>query len=592
LPDLDFLLTPVPAASEVLVSLELEASNRSGTGGELTLFLPTWTPGSYLVREFSRHLSQVQAEDAASGAPLACTKTSKNRFAVRCSASTSRVRIRYRVYAHDLTVRTADVTGEHAFWNHTCLLLWPIEGDGLTARITVELPDGWDFACALQTTEPAGRASTGTHRVGLLAENMERAYDAPFLAGRLLRQRWESRGVEHEVVLDGVATVPVPEKLLGDLQRVVESAAAVFQAPLPYKRYSFLCLFTADGHGGLEHSDSTVLLAARTSLHSERGYREFLALAAHELFHAWNVKRMRPVEFWRYDYENENYTRLLWLLEGWTAYYDDLLCFRAGLMSRVDYLGILAKSIQTLSGNPGRLRLSLADSSYDAWIRLYRPDENTRNSSQNYYVNGSIAAMCMDLQVRLHTRGRRSLDDVLRRLFATTYGAGRGFEEVDVWAAFAAETDEALAQQVRALVTGGFDPELVPLLLAVGVKLETREAERPYLGLQFDSGQTTVASVTVGSPASAAGLQAGDEILAIDSLRVDSSRWQEVFQAVARVDQPLQVLIARRGVVQTRTATPANGPGTVSLAIDDKANAEAAALREAWLPAPAAPAKT
>jgi predicted metalloprotease with PDZ domain len=223
LPDLDFLLTPVPAASEVLVSLELAASNRSGTGGELTLFLPTWTPGSYLVREFSRHLSQVQAEDAASGAPLACSKTSKNRFAVRCSASTSRVRIRYRVYAHELTVRTADVTGEHAFWNHACLLLWPIGGDGLTARITVELPDGWDSACALQTTEPAGRASTGTHRVGLLAENMERAYDAPFLAGRLLRQRWESRGVEHEVVLDGVATVPVPEKLLGDLQRVVEA---------------------------------------------------------------------------------------------------------------------------------------------------------------------------------------------------------------------------------------------------------------------------------------------------------------------------------------------------------------------------------
>ena len=593
MPDLEFLLTPSPAASEVLVSLEFQASSQPGaTGSDLLLFLPTWTPGSYLVREFSRHLSQVQAEDADSGALLACKKASKNRFAVSCLASTRRVRLRYRVYAHELTVRTADVTGEHAFWNHACVLLWPVGGDTLTARITVDLPEGWDFGCALRTTEPAGRAPTGVHRVALLADSMERAYDAPFLAGRLLRQRWQSRGIEHEVVLDGLATVPVPDKLLGDLQRVVETAAAVFQGQLPYARYSFLCLFTADGHGGLEHSDSTVLLAARTSLHSERGYREFLALAAHELFHAWNVKRMRPVEFWRYDYENENYTRLLWLLEGWTAYYDDLLCFRAGLMSRVDYLGILAKSIQTLSGNPGRLRLSLADSSYDAWIRLYRPDENTRNSSQNYYVNGSIAAMCMDLQVRLHTKGRRCLDDVLRRLFATTYGSGRGFEEVDVWAAFAAETDDALAQQVRALVTGGFDPELTPLLLAVGVKLETREAERPYLGLQFDSGQTTVASVTVGSPASAAGLQAGDEILAIDSLRVDSSRWQEVFQAVARVDQPLQVLIARRGVVQTRTATPANGPGTVSLAIDDKANAEAAALREAWLPAPTAPAKT
>lgn len=593
MPDLEFLLTPSPASSEVLVSLELAASSQPGaTDSDLLLFLPTWTPGSYLVREFSRHLSQVQAEDAASGTPLTCLKTSKNRFAVRCPASTARVRLRYRVYAHELTVRTADVTGEHAFWNHACVLLWPVGGDGLTARITVELPDGWDFACALQATEPAGRASAGTHRVGLLAVSMERAYDAPFLAGRLTRQRWQSRGIEHEVVIDGIATVPVPDKLLGDLQRVVESAGAVFQGPLPYARYSFLCLFTADGHGGLEHSDSTVLLAARTSLHSERGYREFLALAAHELFHAWNVKRMRPVEFWRYDYEKENYTRLLWLLEGWTAYYDDLLCFRAGLTSRADYLAVLAKSIQTLSGNPGRLRLSLADSSYDAWIRLYRPDENTRNSSQNYYVNGSIAAMCMDLHVRRHTQGKRSLDDVLRRLFAATYGAGRGLTEEDVWAAFASEADAAVAQQARQLVNGGFDPELTPLLHAFGVKLEARDTDRPYLGLQFDSGQTTVASVTAGSPASAAGLQAGDEILAIDSLRVDSSRWQDVFQAVARVDQPLQVLISRRGVVQTRNATPARGPGTVALAVDEKANEEAAALREGWLPAPAAPLKS
>lgn len=592
MPDLDFQLTPFPAASEVLVSLELPALSSSGaTGSDLILFLPTWTPGSYLIREFSRHLSQVQAEDADSGALLACTKASKNRFAVRCLASTRRVRLRYRVYAHELTVRTADVTGEHAFWNHACVLLWPVGGDTLTARITVELPDGWDFACALPATEPAGRASAGTHRVGLLAESMERAYDAPFLAGRLTRQRWQSRGIEHEVVLDGIATVPVPDKLLGDLQRVVEAAAAVFEGPLPYSRYSFLCLFTADGHGGLEHSDSTVLLAARTALHSERGYRDFLALAAHELFHAWNVKRMRPVEFWRYDYENENYTRLLWLLEGWTAYYDDLLCFRAGLTSRADYLGILAKSIQTLSGNPGRLRLSLADSSYDAWIRLYRPDENTRNSSQNYYVNGSIAAMCMDLLVRRHTQGRRCLDDVLRRLFATTYGTGRGFTEEDVWAAFAAAADDAMAEQVRQLVAGGFDPELAPLLHAFGVKLDTRETDRPYLGLQFDAGQTTVASVTAGSPANAAGLQAGDEILAIDSLRVDSSRWQDVFQAVARVDQPLQVLISRRGVVQNRTATPAKGPGTVALSVDEKANDEATALREAWLPAPTGPAK-
>lgn len=585
MPDLEFLLTPMPEASEVLVCLELDAPVASGpTGVDLLLFLPTWTPGSYLIREFSRHLSRVLAEDAGSGTSLACTKISKNRFLVRCHASTRRVRLNYRVFAHELTVRTADVTGEHAFWNHACLLLWPVGGHDLTARLTVELPNGWDAACALRRAEPVGEATQGRCRIGLFAENMERAYDAPFLAGQLHRLRWESLGVEHEVVLEGLASVPIPPNLQGDLQRVVEAAASVFQAPLPYPRYSFLCLFTADGHGGLEHGDSTVLLASRTALHSERGYREFLALAAHELFHAWNVKRMRPAEFWRYDYESENYTRLLWLLEGWTAYYDDLLCFRAGLMSRADYLGVLAKSIQTLPGNPGRLRLSLADSSFDAWIRLYRPDENTRNSSQNYYVNGSVAALCMDLLVRRTTKGERGLDEVLRSLFTATYGAGRGFTEQDVWDALAAVAGESVVEPVRRLVTEAFEPELPALLASLGVKMDWREMDRPYLGLQFEPGQTTITSVTAGSPASAAGLQAGDEVLAIDALRVDSSRWQEVFQSLARINQPLQMLISRRGVVQTRAATPSNGPGTVTLVVDDKASVDAAALLQSWLP--------
>lgn len=584
-PDLEFLLAPSRHSSELILTCEFEvASIGNGDQREAVLFLPSWTPGSYLIREFSRHLTGVSAEDAASGARLPCAKTSKNRFAIGFSAATGRIRVHYRVYAHELTVRTADVTEEHAFWNHACVLLWPVGGESLSARITVELPEEWDLACALPTTIASGSAAPGTRRIGLRAEDMAHAYDAPCLLGRLQRHRWSYQGVEHEVVFEGLGPVPAPERMVTDLQQVVAAAAAVFRGPIPYTRYTFLCLFTADGHGGLEHCDSTVLLASRTALHGERTYREFLGLAAHELFHAWNVKRMRPVEFWRYDYEHENYTRLLWLLEGWTAYYDDLLCLRAGLMTRSDYLGVLAKSIQAVLNNPGRFRLSLADSSFDAWIRLYRPDENTRNSSQNYYGNGSIAALCMDLAVRSATKGERSLDDVLRHLFSNTYGQGRGLCEVDVWAAFTSIGGERTAELARRLVEEPFDPDLAGLLAPFAIKMERREADRPFLGLQFDSGQTTVASVTAHTPAHAAGLQPGDEILAIQRLRVDGSRWQDVFQAVARVDQPLEVLFARRGMVFTKSVVPAKGPGTVALVVDEQAAPEAVAMGDGWVP--------
>lgn len=584
-PDLEFLISTARQTSELILTCEFEvASIGCGDQQQVVLFLPSWTPGSYLIREFSRHLAEVGAEDAASGERLPCTKSSKNRFAIRFPASTRRLRVRYRVYAHELTVRTADLTEEHAFWNHACVLLWPVGGESLSARITIELPEEWDLACALPTTSSAGSAAPGTRRIGLRAEDMAHAYDSPCLLGHLQRHRWIHEGVEHEVVFEGLGPVPVPERMLTDLQQVVAAAAAVFGGKVPYRRYTFLCLFTADGHGGLEHCDSTVLLAARTALHGERTYREFLGLAAHELFHAWNVKRMRPIEFWRYDYEHENYTRLLWLLEGWTAYYDDLLCLRAGLMTRSDYLGVLAKSIQAVLNNPGRFRLSLAESSFDAWIRLYRPDENTRNSSQNYYGNGSIAALCMDLAVRSATKGERSLDDVLRHLFSTTYGQARGLTEGDVWAAFASIGGEPTAELARRLVEQPFDPDLAGLLAPFAIKIERREADRPYLGLQFESGQTTVASVTAHTPAHAAGLQPGDELLAIHRLRVDGSRWQDVFQAVARVDQPLEVLFARRGMVLTKSVVPAKSPGSVALVVDEKGAPEALVMRDGWIP--------
>jgi predicted metalloprotease with PDZ domain len=585
-----------PANREILVTLEVTpaeawkgaqaagpSSDDQSSDGPFDLFLPTWTPGSYLIREFSRHLGRVEALEVATGMPVRCEKVTKNRFRLHTRAPQHRLRITWTAHAHELSVRTADLTAEHAYWNHACVLLWPVNGRALDAGLTVAFPAGWELATALPTAAAPRPVGDGLEIV-LRARDLDHAMDSPCLAGRFRRLALPVAGVVHEVVLEGLGPVEVPGRLSTDLAAVIAQAASVFGGALPYAGYTFLCLFAADGHGGLEHAESTTLLMGRTALTTEKGYREFLSLAAHELFHAWNVKRLRPAEFWLYDYENENYTGFLWLIEGWTAYYDDLLCQRAGVFTRAHYLEAAAKNVQAMLAAPGRFRSSLCESSFDAWIRLYRPDANSRNSSQNYYVNGAVAAMCLDLWLRRESQGRRSLDDVLRGLYRTTFENGRGYGWQDVHDALREAGGDAAIAWLGGLVLDRLDPALQEVLGWAGVRVRHRDTDRPYLGVHFDGGTTVVASVTHGSPAFTAGLHPGDEILAVASLRVDGARWADVWNAVAKVGTPVPVLFARRGIVGSCQAVPLASPGSVSLEIDEAADAGAKNLLAGWLP--------
>ena len=544
-------------------------------------FMPTWTPGSYLLREYSRHVSRVEAVAGDNQRPLSCRKTSKNRFVITTDGAKT-IEIRYRVYAHELSVRTAHVDSSHAYWNHACVLLWPVNQRQLPARITVDYPAEWSLTCSLEseaaTAKPADAAA-----ITLLASDLDHALDAPVLVGTTQQLEWEVHGVPHAIVLDGLEAVAPPTTLVSDLERIVKQAAAVFGDSLPYQRYVFLALFAGEGYGGLEHRDSTTLLMPRTSLTTESGYQDFLALAAHELFHAWNVKRMRPVEFWEYDYEQENYTRLLWLMEGWTAYYDDLLLVRAGLTTQAEYLATMAKNVQNMRAAPGRFELSLEESSFDAWIRLYRPDENTRNSSQNYYGNGAVAAMCLDLLIRRTTNGARSLDDVLQSLYQTTFAQGRGYEVADVHRVIAEIAGSEVVDKLLELVTGPLDPKLDDLLSDVGIKVQSCEANKPFLGVSFRAGTAVLASFSDGSPADTCGLAPGDELLAITNLRVKAGSWQTTFGAVAQVGKPVELLVARRGVLQSVLATPTAGPGKVKLAANEAASEAQRAAGTAWM---------
>lgn len=586
--DLDYSIDArLPGRRELTLELRFRPASLpvQVVGGVRTidLFVPVWTPGSYLVREYSRHFGPVTATTR-KGQRLPCEKLAKNRYRILLANDEGSVCVRWTVYAHELSVRTADVTAEHAYWNHACLLLWPVGGEALRAQITVMFPSGWQLASGADCVAGTGKMPPGEMRVAFPPRTLDEVLDAPVLIGRFRRHDWVTLGVPHAIVLDGLAGVEPCATLVDDLQAIVQEAARVFGGQLPYRRYVFLCLLTAAGHGGLEHADSTTLLASRTALIGGDAYREFLALAAHELFHAWNVKRMRPAEFWRYDYERENYTGFLWLIEGWTSYYDDLLCLRAGISDRAQYLAAMAKNIEAMINAPGRRQQSLRESSFDAWIRFYRPDENTRNSSQNYYRNGAVAAMCLDLHLRLATAGTRCLDDVLRHLYAATYGSARGYLLADVHEALASVAGPSAVELLSALVDGPFDPPIAELLAPFGVGLVRRDSGRPQLGVNFESDSLVVSSVTAGTAADEGGLHPGDEILAVEGLRVRSANWQEIWLAVARADAPVRVLYSRRGVVGELSVRPQPSPGTVALEVRAGLSATETQLLDGWLP--------
>ena len=586
--DLNFRLDlRAPEQRRILVSLEFDptglypAPDATGSALAVELFLPTWTPGSYLIREYARHLGPVRAADAQTGESLQVEKTAKNRFRIRSPRPVQRLRVDYHVYAHELSVRTADVTHDHAYWNHACILLWPAGRKGLKAEVTALLPKGWTLFGGAPT-----QTSHGEARYQLA--DLDAAIDAPMLAGKLETFEVEARGKPHQVVLDGMAGARVVDSFRDDVKAVIETAADVFGGELPYERYTFLCLFTDRGYGGLEHADSTTLLASRSALAGGKDYKEFLGLLAHELFHAWNVKRMRPAELWDYDYEAENLTPMLWLAEGWTAYYDDLICRRCKRITVDEYLTIVGKNLTALWSGMGRFKQSLAEASFDAWIRFYRPDENTRNSTQNYYGNGALAATVLDLTIRQRTDGARCLDHAIAQLYRATFGQGRGYRLADVVECLNEAAGADLAPLLHALTQGSLDPDFVSLLAEFGVAVEPIERDRPYFGFALESGSTKVASVTDDSPAFLAGIAPGDEILGLAGLRATNDRWADLVRSTAMAGQPISVLLSSRGVIRELQVTPTEMPRhAVRLTLDPHANEAARRLRSGWLGADA-----
>jgi len=501
---------------------EVEATFPGGPD-VLDAVLPVWTPGSYLVREYARHLQDVTAVGP-SNAPLPVQRADKRTFRVRAGGQP--VTLRYRVYAHELTVRTSHLDGSHGYFNGATLFLYTEGTRHLEHHVTVVEPEGWKTFCAL---ERQGRA--------FVASDYDELVDSPFEVGPHTPLCFTASGVPHEVVVWG-DSVADPEKLTSDMQRICEAEARLFGG-LPMKRYLFLVYLSDKGRGGLEHQASTALLFPRTGLLSSRGWEDFLTLAAHEYFHLWNVKRVKPRSLVPFDYSQENYTTLLWAFEGMTSYYDNLFVRRAGLMSANRYLTRLGEALTSLHTTPGRRVQTLADASLMSWIKHYRPDENSPNSAISYYLKGEVVCALLDLEIRRATGDGKSLDDVVRLLWQR-YGSGTGVEEHGVEAAVNEVAGKDLTAFFDRAVRSTEELDY-SVLSHVGLELGFRVREssgdkggtppprkssevkpRGWLGLAI-KGNATVAVVTDGSPAMEAGLYPEDEVVALDGYKTDGA---------------------------------------------------------------------
>ncbi|MES2958658.1 MAG: PDZ domain-containing protein [Pseudomonadota bacterium] len=546
---------------------------------EQRVSLPVWIPGSYMVREFARHLSRLEARQGRSAVPL--QQLDKATWLASCGGPGA-LTLTYLVYAFDTSVRAAFLDGERGFFNGTSLCL-RVEGRENEAHgITLAgLPRGWSVATAM--------ADDGAK--GFVAADYDELVDHPFELGRFWRGHFDVAGVAHEFVVAGAWPGFDSERLLADTRRICATQIAFWHGQRkprpPFARYVFLLHVVEDGYGGLEHRASTALIAARRDLPRagqaalSEGYGGLLGLISHEYFHAWNVKQLKPREPARIDYTRENHTPLLWFFEGFTAYYDDLLLLRAGLIDAPRYLNLIAKTIHGVAGTPGRQLQSVAQSSFDAWVKFYRSDENTPNATVNYYAKGSLVALALDLTLRKERRG--TLDQLMQQLWRSSRGGP--IDEGDIAAALREVGGRSYAKELAAWVHGTGELPLPDLFEAAGVaQRHSAPGLSAALGLRLSEGALSgvqVKSVLAGSAAARAGVSAGDELLAVDGWRIrrldDAQQWLVPGAA-------FELLLARDQRMHRIEVRPdASMPSPLALALADKPSSAAASLRRGWL---------
>jgi predicted metalloprotease with PDZ domain len=491
--------------------LEVEASYPTERRSYIDLMMAVWTPGSYLIREYERHVEGLTATDSRR-APLEVEKTRKNRWRVTTNGAPV-VSVRYRVYAHEMTVRTNWVDDEFAMINGAPTFITLLESPSRRAHdVRLVLPRTWSKSFSAMTPGPGENT--------YVAPDYDTLVDSPIVAGSAAVYEFSVRGKPHYLVNVRERGAWNGPQAAADLARVAETVAG-FWGDVPFDRYLFMNVIGSTVNG-LEHRNSTLMNIPLDAAKSREGYLQWLSLASHEYFHAWNVKRLRPIELGPFDYENEVYTRSLWFVEGITDYYADLFLVRAGLATRDEYLDALSAQVRSLQTTPGRLEQPVEAASYDAWIKYYRADENTPNTAISYYVKGAVIGFLLDADIRRLTNGAKSLDDVMR-LMRSRYSAENGFSRDDIRSVVAEVVGTAHAREVRAWMARALETtaelDYEDALAWFGLRMTARAVPpRPYLGIatRTENGNTVITGIRRGSPAAAAGLSLLDEISAIN----------------------------------------------------------------------------
>jgi predicted metalloprotease with PDZ domain len=523
-----------PATHMFQVTMTIEAPAAEGQ----VLVLPAWIPGSYMIREFSRNIVQIRAE--ASGQPVELSKLDKHSW--QAAPCKGKLTVHYEVYAWDLSVRAAHLDQTHGFFNGTSVFLRAVGQEGDPHVVDIQRPAHeaaakWRVATALKELK-ARRYGFGTY----VAQDYDELIDSPVEMGTFEMASFKALGVQHDVVFTGRVPNLDIARVCADLKQICETQIAFFEPrtkKAPMDRYVFMTMVVGDGYGGLEHRASTALFCSRADLPTtaqkgkepSEGYMKFLGLCSHEYFHTWNVKRIKPAVFAPYDYQAENYTPLLWLFEGFTSYYDDLMLVRAGQLSEEGYFKMLGKTVGAVLRGSGRTKQSVADSSFDAWGKYYRQDENSANAIVSYYAKGSLIGLALDLTIRAKTNGKRSLDDIMRALwqkFGRDFynGKPRGVTPEDVEALFDNVAGFKLKTFFDKYIRGTEDVPLAKLLPQFGVSYkDERKSSKPGLDVNIgrEGADCKLSAVHDGGAAQKAGLSANDLLVAIDGLRVSGN---------------------------------------------------------------------
>lgn len=576
--------------------------------GPTTLMMPVWTPGSYLIREYARNIDTISAT-APDGTKLPLQKLTRNRWRLQTNKGIDSAIVTYRLYCHEMSVRTNWVDTDMAILNGAPTFLTIPERRHQPHVVTLKLPQGWKTGVSSLPESVKGQSWT--------AATFEQLVDNPIIAGNPVTKKFEAGGKAHQLISFGGTSLWELDKAAADVKKIVAEHQKMF-ATVPYDNYKFLNMIT-EARGGLEHDNCCLIMTSRWNFRDEEKYEDWLSLVSHEFFHTWNVRRLRPAGIWEYELEQENYTSSLWIAEGITSYYEDVLLARAGLIDRDAYLKRFSKLVKTLQTANGRKVQSLTDASHDAWIKFYRPDANSKNSRTSYYTKGAVVGFLLDAKIREATDGKKSLDDVMRTMyknFASRKGyQGKGYTEQDFRKVASQVAGEDLANWFTSTVDSTDELEYQQALNYFGLEFapddksakdkeqnkdrdkESHQEKKPKIdvGITFSTSASnpTISAIRSNSAAFKAGLNIDDEVIAINDFRTSKSKWEDQLKSFAAntAEQTtkskstiVRITISRRGALKTLPLELSKAPNeSWKLKVIAKPSGDQTARIRAWL---------